>query len=614
MKSNILRVLSFALICPVVSFAQRVDVVVNPLMAQHFYEITSLEREKFFNLHESPGSISGKDLEELTELGVTMGRGTMSPFAGSNVVRGTTDDEIRRSAQRWIESMKRNNTPITPDLMKGVILTSHATPKASAGGRYAFEWKGLGADYSDEAKYAERFFRITFEENGIKVPTYYEPMNEPFVKSSHYDGVSSDKIITEMCRYHQQLAHHLKQKFPDMKVGGFGGAWPFFEGFNSDFVHWDRRMKQYIDIAGEDSDYFSFHIYDGRNVMGDEAFRSGSNMEGLIDIVEGYTSIKFGERKPILISEHGMTHKGMTGNPHTRERDWRIIRALNHQSVQFMMRPDNIEKVIPFVLVKGLWGRENGYPYPWVLQHQDGKGGWRDTDLYRYFEFWSDLGGDYIYANSSEIDILSMAFADDKRLQIVLNNLEEDRVVNLSLQEIKRNKIASITVRSLYGEDDIATIAERKITAEELENLNIRCDETLIVTVKYAKSIKTEGALCAKRFYATSYLKSIKANEVNSFEVNIERGEIASATLKIGVARPSGMEINPVLMVGDREYPFPTDWKGYDQKSRVNEGFFGVIDVEVDPADLSESNTISLKFNDDGGTISTVAAVVNYGL
>ncbi len=617
MNKNLLKLASIVMLCPTLLFAQKVEVKVDPNAAQHFENVKSLEREKFFNMHESPSGSSIKaDMDRVAELGATMGRGTMSPFAGSSVVQGVTDDQIRESAQRWLKSFKQKGMEITPDVMKGTILVSHATPKHSAGGKYALHWKGEDADYTDEAKFAERWFRITFKENGLELPTYYEPMNEPFVKSNDYDGVKPDKVIKEMCRYHQQMAAHLKPIFPEMKIGGFGGAWPLFEGFNSDFVHWRRRMQNYIDIAGKDSDFLSFHIYDGRNVAGEEAYRSGSNMEALMDIVEGYTFIKFGKPKPILISEHGLTHKKMCGYPYTRERDWTIIEALNHQSVQFMLRPANTEKVIPFILVRAEWGAQNGHPYPWVLQRKDGNGGWLDTDLYKYFEFWQDLKGDYIFSKSSEIDVLSMALADEKRLQIILNNLEEDQMVDLSIAEVKGNSIKKLTLKSIYGEGkagNIKTVISNKnIKANDLKNIKVRKGETMILTAEYAKSIKPQGELCSKRFYATTYLKPIKAGVENSFELNIDKGEIAGATLKIGVARPSGVALDPVLKVGGKEYPFPTDWKGYDQKNRTKEGFFGTIDVEVNPADLKEKNIISLQFPADSGTISTVGVDVNY--
>ncbi len=589
--------------------AEAVEVVVKPATAQHFGEVTSLVREKFFNMHETPSA----DMQKLEKYNISVGRGTMSPFAGSNVLNGTTDEKIRQDADRWIKSLTRQNIEITPDLMKGVILTSHPTPKASAGGKYAFVWKGEGADYTDEAKFAERFFRITFKENGMKLPTYYEPMNEPFVKSNHYDGIEQNRVIKEMCRYHQQVANYLHKAFPnEMKIGGFGGAWPFFEGFNSDFVHWKRRMQLYIDIAGADSDYLSFHIYDGRNMAGGETYRSGSNMEALMDIVEGYTFIKFGTPKPILISEHGMTHNGMVGHPYTRERDWKIIEATNHQTVQFLKRPENLEKVIPFMLVKGLWGKQNGHPYPWVLEHEDGNGGWKPTDLYRYYEFWSDLEGDYVYSNSSEIDVQSVVFVRNNRMQIVLNNLEEDQEVDLSIEKLSKNKINKIKVCSLYGEGGISTISKKAISEKDLASLKLRRGETMIITVEYAKRIKSEEAMCEKRFYATSYLKTIKAGEALEFDLNIDKGKIGEATLKIGIARPTGLSIDPILKVGDKVYPFPADWKGYDQKNRAKEGFFGVVDVVIDPADMKEANKITLTFPSDGGTVSTVGATINY--
>ncbi len=591
---------------------QIVTVTVDPSTAQNYDGEGTLAREKFFKMHESPGSITGAEYDRMRKLGISLGRGTYSPFAGANVVKGTTDEQVREKAAKNIKSLTAKGYDVTPDLYKGVILASHATPKHSAGGFYAFHWKGEEADYTPEAIFAEKFFQYNFVDQGLKVPTYYEPMNEPFVKSKDYDGVDAQVIIKEMCRYHQQLNHHLKKKFPDMKVGGFGGAWPYFEGFKSDFTHWKRRMQLFIDIAGEDCDYFSFHIYDGRNLAGDYLNRSGSNMEALMDITQNYSEIKLGVRKPLLISEHGLTHKGMCGFPYTRERDWDIIKSLNHQTCQFMQRPDGLECVIPFILVKALWGESKGHPYPWVLMRKDGKGGWLETDLWRYFEFWSDLKGDYIFTQSSEIDIQALAFADGKRLSIVLNNLDAGPdEVEIKIPALKGNKCVKATIRTLYGEDGVATITEKSLSLDN-PKIKLREGETAIVMVNYAKSIKPSQEVTTKRFYATSYLKPIKAGNTNEFELNIDKGEKRAATLKIAIARPTGIAIDPVLKVGDKVVPFPTDWKGYDQKGRKTEGFFGTIDVTIDPNILTESNKISLTFPEAGGTISTVGAVIDY--
>lgn len=589
----------------------QVNIKVDINTSQKYGKITALDRSKFFNMHETPGSVNQKEMDELKELGISMGRGTFSPFAGSNVLKGTTDEEIQKQANNWIKSLKSKDITITKDLMNGIIVTSHPTPKTSAGGKYAFRWKGDNADYSDEVKFAERFFKITFTDNGIDPPSYYEPMNEPFVKAGGYDGISQERVRKEMSRYHQQMAAGLKKAFPDMKVGGYASAWPLFEGFHSDFEHWKGRMKMFIDVAGKDCDFISFHIYDGRNVTGAPLYRSGSNMEALIDIIEGYTEIKFGKRKPILISEHGLTEKGMIGCPYTRNRDWRIIEALNHQTVQFIQRPENLEKVIPFILVKGLWGVENGYPYPWVLQHKQKDGSWKKTDLYKYYEFWNHLNGKYIYTTSSEIDVQAVSFADNKKLNIVLNNLEEDKEVNISVPMIKGNKAKKCYMRSLYQKDGNAIITEKSLSLKNMK-IALHNGETVIVTIDYEKGISPKESINTQKYYATSYLKEIKKDLCNSFDININRGNKYYAVLKIGIARPNGANITPKLTLNGITYQFPNDWKGYDQKSRTKDGFFGIIDVPINPKDLKDKNNISLTFDSNGGTISSVGMAVDY--
>ena len=63
-----------------------------------------------------------------------------------------------------------------------------------------------------------------------------------------------------------------------------------------------------------------------------------------------------------------------------------------------------------------------------------------------------------------------------------------------------------------------------------------------------------------------------------------------------------------------KKYIIPDNWKGYDQADRIKEGFFGVVDIPVAIEDLKNDNEVSLIFDTEGGTVSTVALNIDYVL
>lgn len=596
--------------------AENVVVKVDVSTTKSFDKTKSLERQKFFNSHNSPGKeFSQEEWDHFNKIKMGVGRTFMLPNAGTLAASGTTDEQIKKQANNWFKYSKSYPT-FSSDMMREVILTAHPTPGngKDAKKQYAFYWKGKNADYSPEVKIIGSFLQHYFVDHNLELPHYIEPMNEPYVHASDYKrfGASDVDVRSEMARYHKAIAKEIHKNFPGVMVGGFASAWPFVEGFHSDFEHWNSRMKMFIDTVGSDLDFVSFHIYDGMNVTGGDCFRSGSNMEGIMDLIEGYCSIKFGKPLPLMISEHGMTRKDWITQPYSEERDWKILRSVNHQTIQFMQRPGNILKCIPFISGKALW-RKDPNPYPWVTMRKDNNGNWVYTHLTKFYEFWKDISGKYTDAESSDIDVLSSAFVDGKKLYVVLNSLVGDKNIDLNLLNANNNKIKSVSVRSLYEKDARPVLEDKKIKGDANIKLLLRNDQTSIVCVEYKSKINQSNNIDNKKYYATEYLKPINKEVTNNFEVNIKSGKKRRALLQIGVARPHNLKVTPsAIIINGKSYKAPENWKGYDQSDRVKEGFFGVLDVPVTLTDLKEKNNISIVYNDKGGTISTVALNIDY--
>ena len=152
--------------------AQEVKIDIDLSSFKTYGATSALEREKFFNSHNSPGGeFTAQEWDFLKSIKFGMGRCFMSPNPGSSVACGVTGDEIRKKGERWGASFKK--LPMyNSSAMEEIILTSHPTPGKGGSKNYAFHWKGLGADYSPEAKIMADFLKYYFVENGISLPRY----------------------------------------------------------------------------------------------------------------------------------------------------------------------------------------------------------------------------------------------------------------------------------------------------------------------------------------------------------------------------------------------------------------------------------------------------------
>ena len=196
----------------------------------------------------------------------------------------------------------------------------------------------------------------------------------------------------------------------------------------------------------------------------------------------------------------------------------------------------------------------------------------------------------------------------------VLHNLEDDKNLELNLCNAHGRKIKSVKLRRLYEREGIPVLEDTDYSGEQVR-LTLRRDETVIVSFEYNQALHPSSTLDNRKYYATEYLKAVKAGEANSFCVKIDSGKKKRALLQVGIARPHKKSILPAqLCLNGKKYIIPDNWKGYDQADRIKEGFFGVVDIPVAIEDLKNGNEVSLIFDTEGGTVSTVALNIDYVL
>ncbi|MEM6698074.1 MAG: hypothetical protein AAF599_06745, partial [Bacteroidota bacterium] len=317
-------------------------------------------------------------------------------------------------------------------------------------------------DYEALGEFYANYLTYYFGEGGNSGrprPRMVEVMNEPFVKANKLG--TTRESMSEM---HNVIAKRIKQDHPDILVGGYTAAHPAFESNN--FNHWQNCWKLFIDTAGEEMDFFSFHLYDfirDRNRMHDEMQRKGSNIEAIMDMINHYSYLKLGETKPWSISEYGWFCPSCDGSYYV-ERDWYNLRSFNSMMLQLMERQDQILNAIPFMILKARWAHntaEDEYnTYGPRLMREIGEvdgepehGGWVYTEFIKFFEFWRNVQGTRVDTKATDIDMLADAYVDGNKVYLILSNLEHSKqTVKLNFMESVSN-VESVTVKHLYEID-----------------------------------------------------------------------------------------------------------------------------------------------------------------
>lgn len=481
-------------------------------------------------------------------------------------------------------------------------------------------------DVSELSVGAANYVALKYRDDWSPIPNYIEPFNEPMVHAVEqypegrqtpkvYKRDKISKIITKICEYHKDLgkAIHAIPELSSIKVMGFASAFPEFEGNN--FRTWEDRYKKFIDIAGEDVDVFSLHLYDGSGLNNKGGRRSGSNVEAILDMVDAYSIIKLNEVKPIAITEYGRLvpdqpewlNDNTTSNydPVTNAQ---AVRSQIHMVMSFMEREDHLETAIPFNVNTRNTSSRFSKSSIWV-----NNGGTIEASQRMFFyKILKDLKGDRVRINSSNLDVQTQAFVEGNQLFVMLNNLN-DSPQTVALNYVDLKDVESVDIKRLKLFSD--KIPELTTTNEtnSPSSLTLEYGETVVLKYNFNEPIIFNNKIDTKKYFATTYLQDITANTNTTFSFQgINKGlGFGNATLRIGLGRSHGKSLSPTVKVNGNDITYSGDViKGYDQNNRKQ--FFGLLEIPVGLDVLNGGvNTVEVKFNDGGGQISSMALQLN---
>ena len=476
------------------------------------------------------------------------------------------------------------------------------------------------------AQYLAKFFKTTELDDWEPKPKYFEIMNEPLYDLTTVREPSDSNYVTpkQVFEFHNTTKKEIR-KLPindDIAVGGYTVAFPDFDVDN--FQRWENRDKLFIDTSGAEMDFYSIHLYDFPCHNNAEKYRSGSNVEATMDMMENYSHIAIGEMKPYVISEYGAASHCVRSEGWSPRKDTYVLRSTNALLMSFLERPDTIAKTIPFIVVKAEWGRTD-VPYGPRLMVQKFErtnvatdNQWVYSDLALFYNLWSEVNGTRIDTWSSDLDIQVDAYVDGNNAYIILNNLEfEEADINLNAFGIDTANITSVNVKHLLTSNDVAeasSIVETN-TAILPETVTLDGQGTMIIKVTYQNNISIDKSNDEVKYYSNDFKQAIAANAPITFNINnIVTGANGEAILRLGIGRDHGKSLQPTVKINGINLVVPTDFRGYDQikgkQFTGRDNYFGVIEIPVPLSALQTSNTIAVEFSDDGGFVSTAALQV----
>lgn len=438
---------------------------------------------------------------------------------------------------------------------------------------------------------------------GVPRPKWIEVLNEPLWdpidqyvlwKTSDPLKPSVDKekeILDNIFTFHREAAKEIHRQQPGTKVGGFAEAFPDPESRN--WFNWETRWKRFIDIAGDEMDYYSFHLYDFNEPT--VKFRKGGNLEAYMDLLSQYTYLTWGKEKPFLISEYGARTRNIEDQKSNPKRDWLCASSINSMMVQFMDRPDMIEKTIPFIMA--VWSKD------WNIFNPD-KTAAEFTDYIKFYKLWRDVKGTRLMVNSSNLDMQVDAYTNGDKTYLILNNIKNEAVtVNLSAMGISNADITSSIKRHFYW--DNAVMLDEISQAGAPSSVTVNGMATMIIEFTTAQAPNIEKTATETRNYADVYKQAIVAGSAITFNVNnVSLSSEGTATLRLGVGRNHGLSLQPIVKFNNTALTVPTDYRGDAQNNKGS--FFGMLEMEVPYVLIKQNNTVTVEFADAGGFVTSV--------
>ena len=580
---------------PVFLFAQETNITIDLGIKKYVGTVSEFDRSKYFGIQSEINS-----LELKTESAYLFDQLNSSPAIstkGPEPYGNLEDVSANKVGDNGVQIRKYlEESPVYKKYRKNTIFITQKANKVYK----------TDADADEAAKKINNYFTEVFP---LKSSDYYDLMDEPFSNTALFSE-DTQNVKRKMSAYYRDVAANLKKESSKFQIGGPSLARPRFE--TQEFKNWEKSQKLFMDVAGDQVDFFSLKLYD--SVDRDTStidYCSGSNIEATLDLIETYSFKKFDKVKPMLISEYGLKVPYWEGTKYAAERNAFTLESLNKIVMALMDKPDRIAKAIPYIFGKqekfytNMTKNPNGYPHPFVVLKKKEDGSYEYTDLVKFYEFWKDVKGNRTYIASDNPDVQVNAFLDNGKWQMIFNNLsDKTQSLNFNFSEFDASQISKYTLRRLFlNEQGLPELTEA-FTDIHIDQWDIDPNETLMLICDVPKDLEFATSIVEYNNYSKEILKPIVADQPIKFTINNVKEGKGKAFVRLSFGRKINLDLKPIVKVNGNIVLTPDNWGGYDQANKVS--FFGMLSIPIPMSYLKKDNEVEVTFADTGGKVSSV--------
>ncbi|MCB1226254.1 MAG: hypothetical protein KDK99_10620 [Verrucomicrobiales bacterium] len=569
---------------------------------------TELQRQRWFRIHETPGTVDSSFEQWAAEQNFYPGRGMFKfdpalthGWGGAEPLKERADKpgaadlsyfETSDSGKRLREATQRfRETPYAmcfndwPEFMS-VPLVGRGTPRPE--------------HFDDAAELAAAYVADQIQDAGYTA-TWWEVKNESSVQSEWAHHWKEKQRIDGwglLADFHNRMADAIHARTPGVKVGGPCSA--YMQVQVQDFGLF-RNQARFITETRGHLDFFSHHFYENAGMLGAHERRGQGyssyllgRYEAILDMLRAHMH-KADNVLPILITECGSLQNGRQPSD-----NWLRLLAWNAYLTKSMQRPDQIAAFVPFIFLQMSWNPNSGdaafSPKPGI-QKPTAIGDFEPTTIANYFELWRNFDGHRLPVDFDRDWLDVVAVHDGGRISLAITNMGGRQIaVDLSGVVEEAGATGVSQTRLNYHRGEVVFEPEHEIDAAAIP---VDVNETTVVRLALERPLTPSASLRLDRWFAHETAVA-SDGEPQTFEVQIDEPQtVQSAKLIIGLHRNGGL--NEPLTVAMNGEPIAVDLGDASEFSE----FFAPLDAALPAASMQESNTVSIAAQ-PGATITSV--------
>ncbi|XP_046547165.1 uncharacterized protein LOC124257188 isoform X2 [Haliotis rubra] len=444
---------------------------------------------------------------------------------------------------------------------------------------------------------------------GGRLPYIFEVINEPDVDEQYIDPQLN-------IDYHRAVADKLKSRF-GMKVAGPSyTSMALRQADLNNFSYWKRTAK-FMDMSLDHLDFFSFHSYNHMNDAAGHSY-SGINEDRLfasLDMVENYSHIKIGKGVQLVNTEYGLglNNLGLGANFENAMSDFQTIYQANGFMFSFLNLREFMDRATVFLLSNEL------YPGHTSLRNSLFTTDGHPLEPTKFFLFWKNFINIQKFLRVSSqhngqertVSPLALANPHTKEMVVLLHNFgNKSENVKLDFPNNWINPSSGEQTCILFEKGKTAVHSDSHFDRSKLHgSVALPATSTCFYKFKTNYIFSKIHSDNQNTYYGKNMLIPISNGRAQT-TIGVPSSGYHEAHLRVGISRGRTHTTKPKTVVFNG-HTLSSSYMLFDamktqSKRKTN---WNVWEFVVPESLVKTTNTVSMTFDGDGGSVTSVALV-----